>query len=67
MFPGDPVATATADTHEWQCDCCGVWVPVGDHCPHGTTEAMYDEVGRAMLRYRPRGRYTVADVIGALR
>lgn len=37
---------------EWCCDCCGTWVLDGDHCPHGTSEESYDDVGRQMLQRR---------------
>jgi hypothetical protein len=47
-----PVPKA-ASPYEWGCDCCGAWVKEGAACPEGTTEAMYDNVGRAMLRQRP--------------
>lgn len=38
---------------QWCCDCCGRWVAHGAACPQGTTEAMYDDAGEAMLQRRP--------------
>lgn len=38
--------------YEWRCSCCGEWVPSGEPCPHNTTEAMFDEIGRSMLERR---------------
>jgi len=43
----------------WQCDCCGSWTAVGQACPYGTTEEMYDEVGRAMLKRDEDAEHTV--------
>lgn len=51
-FSGVEIDPADLLTAEWRCDLCGAWVPEAGTCECGTTEAMYDEVGLAMLERR---------------